>query len=193
MRKIVLIGCLVGLSLGGFAQYGVLNESELNDFKVLAEKRAQQFGLYVAKIANKSTNYLDKETAISQALNLFINDTVTIQISYCGSKWGNKVYSKKLVDYLRRLSLLNYDQVTIEWVECAMVKELRKGEDGNYYGNISFVQRFKGTRGEQEYSDITTKSIEVVLKPYQKPNDRGENEWRWEVFLSNVNVKEPCS
>jgi len=74
-----------------------------------------------------------------------------------------------------------------------MVGDLKKGEDGNFYGIISFVQKFKAMKGEYVYEDVTTKHVEIVLKPYLKPNDQGEDEWKWDVYLSNVNVKEPCS
>lgn len=193
MKKLIVFTSILFICFSGMSQVNILNESELEEFKYLALKKATTFSTYITKIANKSTSYYDKETAISQSLNLFIHDTVTIQVSYCGGSGNNKIIARQLIDYLRRLSLLNYDQVQIEWVECAMIKDLTKGDDGNYYGIISFVQKFSGLRGETKYMDVTTKNIEIVLKPYQKPNDKGESEWRWEVFLSDVNVKEPCS
>lgn len=193
MRKLLIITSIVFMFLAGYSQVDILGEDDLEGFAYVAEQKAQEFSLYIEKIASKSTNYFDKETAISQAIKLFIHDTVTIQVSYCGGSTKNAVIARKLVDYLRRLSLLNYDQVKIEWVECAMIKDLTKGDDGNYYGIISFVQKFSGTRGETKYEDVTTKNITIVLKPYLKPNDKGENEWRWGVFLSDVNIKEPCS
>lgn len=193
MKKLLLILGLFTCFNLSYSQQASLSNPNLDNFNILAEKKVESFGLYITKIASKSTGFHDKETAIKQACMLFINDTVRIQVSYCPSGGTSNVYSRKLIKYLRRLSLLNYDQIIIEWIECVMIGDLKKGDDGNYYGIISFVQRFTAKKGEYTYTDITTKHVEVVLKPYKKPNDQGEDEWRWDVYLSNVNVKEPCS
>jgi hypothetical protein len=190
MKKIYI---LIGLIIFNTLIYGQIQDPsnpDLETFKILAEKKADQFRLYLIKISSKSTSLTDKQTAISQACDLFISDTVLIQVSYCNKE--KSVYSRKLIDYLKRLSQLNYDLVTIEWVECAMVEQLHKAEDGNYYGIISFVQKFTATKGENTYYDVTRKHMEVVLKPYKKPNDLAEEQWVWEIFLSNVSIKEPC-
>jgi hypothetical protein len=190
MKKIYI---LIGLIIFNTLIYGQIQDPsnpDLETFKILAEKKADQFRLYLIKISSKSTSLTDKQTAISQACDLFISDTVLIQVAYCNKE--KTIYSRKLIDYLKRLSQLNYDQITIEWVECAMVEKLHKGPDGNYYGIISFLQKFTATKGEIEYSDKTRKDMEVVLKPYKKPNELAEDQWVWEVFLSNVSIKEPC-
>ena len=87
---------------------------------------------------------------------------------------------------------MNYDKIIIEWIEVMMVNELHKGPDGNFYGTISIMQKFSAIKGDYVYEDVTTKKIEVVLKPYKKPNDLGEDEWHWDVFFSNVDIVEPC-
>ncbi|MCD4698815.1 MAG: hypothetical protein K8S16_21495 [Bacteroidales bacterium] len=191
IKKYIFILSLITWSITGFSQS--LNEPNLENFQILAEKKANSFSIYIAKIASKSTNLSDKELAIKQALKLFINDTVTVQVSFCPSGAKPTIYSRTLIKYLRRLSMLNYDQITIEWVDVVMVKDLKKGADGNFYGIISIVQRFTAVKGEYKYSDVTQKHMEIVLKPYKKPNDQGEDEWRWDVYLSNVNIVEPCS
>lgn len=191
MKKYVIIFSILMWFGSGFSQS--LNEPNLENFKILAEKKAKSFSVYISKVASKTTSLDDKEIAINQACRLFIYDTVTIQVSYCPSGGNPTVYSRTLIKYLRRLSMLNYDQITIEWVEVVMVKDLKKGTDGNFYGIISTVQRFTAVKGEYTYSDVTVKHIEVVLKPYLKPNDQGDDEWKWDVYLSNVNIVEPCS
>jgi hypothetical protein len=190
MKKIYLVLLLVLLNTLTFSQIQSLSEPDLETFKVLAEKKAHQFRLYLEKISSKATSLSDKQTAISQACDLFISDTVLIQVSYCNKE--KSIYFRKLIDYLKRLSQLNYDEITIEWVECAFVENLKKADDGNYYGIISFVQKFTAKKGENTYSDITRKTMEVVLKPYKKPNELAEDQWVWEVFLSNVSIIEPC-
>ncbi len=189
---LLIIGVITCFNIGYGQGSSSLSQPSLENFKVIAEKKAKSFSLYISIIASKSTSLNDKEIAVQQACNLFISDTVSIQVSYCPAGGESSVYTRTLIKYLRRLSLLNYDKIKIEWVECAMVGDLHKGDDGNYYGIISFIQKFTATKGEYQYSDITKKDMEVVLKPYQKPNDQGEGEWRWDVYLSNVNIKEPC-
>ena len=191
MKKDVIMFSILMWFGSGFSQS--LNEPNLENFKILAEKKAKSFSVYISKVASKTTSLDDKEIAINQACRLFIYDTVTIQVSYCPSGGNPTVYSRTLIKYLRRLSMLNYDQITIEWVDVVMVSDLKKGTDGNFYGIISTVQRFTAVKGEYTYSDVTVKHIEVVLKPYLKPNDQGEDEWKWDVYLSNVNIVEPCS
>ena len=191
MNKQILVLSVLIWCFSGYSQ--TLNDPNLENFKILAEKKAQSFSVYISKIASKTTNFGDKEIAIDQACKLFIYDTVTIQVSYCPSGGTPTIYSRTLNKYLRRLSMLNYDQITIEWIDVVMVEDLKKGADGNFYGIISTIQRFTATKGEYTYSDVTVKNIEVVLKPYLKPNDQGEDEWRWDVYLSNVSIVEPCS
>ncbi len=162
-------------------------------YKELAIEKAKEFSLYIAKIASKSSSFAEKEAAIELALNLFIHDTVTIQVSFCPSAGtSGTIVTRPLKKYLRRLSLLNYDKVEIKWFEIVMVEKLRKGADGNYYGNISIAQKFTAVRGDYEYSDVTRKTMEVVLKPYRKPNDIGEDEWKWDIYLSSIKIEEPC-
>lgn len=190
-NKIILI--LTLFVFGFAAKSQTLQEPKLENFQRLAEQKAQDFSEYIAIIASKSTDFKKKEAAIKLALDLFIYDTVTIQISYCPTGDEPVIYSRPIDKYLRKLSMLNYDKVTIEWVDVAIVNDLKKGTDGNYHGIISIVQRFTGVKGELVYQDVTHKNLEVILKPYRKPNDRGEDEWRWDVYLSNVNIVEPCS
>lgn len=185
MKKYLLIIGIITYFNIGYSQSTSLSQPNLENFTIIAEKKAKSFSVYIAKIASKSTSLNDKEIAIQQACKLFIYDTVRIEVSYCPSGGNSTVYSRKLIKYLRRLSLLNYDQITIEWVECVMVGDLKKGDDGNFYGIISFVQRFTAVKGEYIYEDVTTKHAEVVLKPYLKPNDQGEDEWKWDESALN--------
>ncbi len=171
MKKyLIVIGIIILWFSSGFSQS--LNEPNLENFKKMAEIKANSFSVYISTIANKTTSLDDKETAINQACRLFISDTVTIQISYCPSGGNPTIYSRTLIKYLRRLSMLNYDHITIEWIDVVMVKDLKKGTDGNYYGIISTVQRFTAVKGEYTYSDVTTKNIEVIKNEGNKSNSK---------------------
>lgn len=192
MKIIILIICIFTSINFSYSQDRLVKEPDLDLFKALAEKKAEQFGLYISKIADKATSYQDKQTAIQQVCKLFISDTVNVQ--KCDSTLTGEyfIYSKKLIKYLQSLCILDYDRVIFELTECVMIGGLKKGNDGNYYGIISFRQMFTGTKGDYTYIDATSKGIEIILKPYKKPNDLVEDDWKWEVFLSNININEPC-
>ena len=86
------------------------------------------------------------------------------------------------------MSMLNYEKVSIEWYNIQYTSLLRKGPDGFYYGTIEFEQRFVGTSKEhQTYQDITRKTVEVVLKTYER-NTGGETTMEWDVFLGDIGV-----
>jgi hypothetical protein len=189
MKKTILL-LSIFLSLQALHSQDTPN---LENFQVLAVKKAKEFNTYIEIIASKENSISDDENAINLACKLFISDTVTIQVSNCPSSGNATIVNRTLIDYLRRLSTLRYDKVTIEWIEVAMVKDLKKGLDGNYYGIISFVQKFTAVKGEYTYTDIVTKNMDIVLKPYKKANELGEDEMKWDVYLSNVNIVEPCS
>lgn len=83
---------------------------------------------------------------------------------------------------------MKYDKVVIEWYDVQYTSRLRKGADGNYYGFIEFEQRFTGMSGDNKtYEDITRKTVEIVLKSYEKRRG-GESSLEWDVFLGNIGI-----
>ena len=169
-----------------WAQVTNLEAPIIEDYEEIAIQRVKQLTQYMAKIADKNTSSYEAEIAIKYALDLFISDTSIMEVSSC-HKTTTRPYFVKV--YLNRLKLLKYDDVIIESGEFAFVRDLKLGEDGYYYGIISFVQRFEGYSGEVlKYADITEKHVEIVLKPYQKESI-GSSEWYWELFLADVLVK----
>lgn len=184
LKICILFFFLTPLFLG--AQVTNLEAPNIGDYEEIAIQRVKQLTQYMAKIADKNTSSYEAEIAIKYALDLFISDTSIMEVSSC-NKPTNKPYFVKV--YLNRLKLLKYDDVIIESGEFAFVRDLKLGEDGYYYGVISFVQRFEGYQGEVlKYADITEKHVEIVLKPYQKESV-GSSEWYWELFLADVLVK----
>ena len=192
MTKFITMLCLLVIVFKGYSQESSFSEMELMNFQLRAQQKAEDFSTYIGIIASKTTSLYDKEEAIYLACALFIHDTVTIQVSYCPKNGVSEIVSRTLIDYLRRLSWLDYDYVTIEWVEFAVIGNLKKGPDGRFHGLISYVQIFRGTKGDYTYEDKTMKHIEVVLDLYRKFDEAGEEKWEWDVFLSNINIKEPC-
>lgn len=162
-----------------------LLEVDIETYRTKALDKTDNLATYFQIIADKETPWQDANKAIDLAVKLFINEDAKVEVSSVNSV-QKKHYPIRV--YLERLKLLKYDQVDIEWSDISYVSELRKGPDGNYYGTISFVQKFTGYRdGQVAYSDLTRKNIEVILKGYEK-DVGGEIVELWDIFLSDIGV-----
>jgi len=190
MKKYILI---ISFFLGfthGYSQN--LNDSEGENYMPQAIYKIDKFRKYIAIIGSKDKSYKEKELAITQACTLFLYDTVSIQVSYCPTEGSAKKYSHTLKEYLRTLSRLSYDTITIDEIEIAKIENIRKDAYGNNYGTISVSQKFTGTKGGYTYEDVTTKNVEILLNPYLKPDDLGESKKEWGTLLSTISITEPC-
>ncbi|HKH62667.1 MAG TPA: hypothetical protein VKA49_17610 [Flavitalea sp.] len=144
----------------------------------------KQLGDYIQIICQKDTDPDEVTKTIEQALALFIGDS-KIEVSSINRSTVNQFAIK---DYLIKLGMLKYEKVIIEWYNIQYTSLLRKGPDGFYYGTIEFEQRFVGISADnQKYEDITRKTVEVVLKTYER-NTGGETTMEWDVFLGDIGV-----
>lgn len=144
----------------------------------------KQLGDYIQMICQKDTDPDEVTKTIEQAVALFIGDA-KIEVSSINRSTVNQFAIK---DYLIKLGMLKYEKVIIEWYNIQYTSLLRKGPDGFYYGTIEFEQRFVGISADnQKYEDITRKSVEVVLKTYER-NTGGETTMEWDVFLGDIGV-----
>lgn len=165
---------------------GDISNLDLNQFNEKALDRVADLGRYFSIIADKETPWQEANDAIDLAVDLFISEEAQVEVSSTNSTQKRQYPIRK---YLERLKLLKYDQVEISWSEIQYVSNLKKGPDGNYYGIVTFQQRFTGYRdGRAVYSDVTKKNIEVVLKGYTK-DVAGVTEELWDVFLSDIGVE----
>jgi hypothetical protein len=150
--------------------------------KALANIR--QLGDYIQIICQKDADPDEINKTIEQALTLFIADA-RIEVSSINRSTVNQF---KVKDYLIRMGLLKYQKVIVEWYNIQYTSQLRKGPDGFYYGTIEFEQRFVGISGDNaKYEDITRKSVEVVLRSYER-NAGGQTTTEWDVFLGDIGV-----
>jgi hypothetical protein len=163
-----------------------MSDEEYSESRKQGLERVQDFAVMLGVIADKTVEANQKNKAIEQILKMFKPDA-TIQVS--SMVRGGQSSTYKLKDYLVRLKLLPYKNVTLEWSDIQYVQELTQKDDGNYYGKIKGEQRFSGfnSKGEVQYGDITQKDVDVMLTPYKKQiesSDKG----RWYVLLGNVGV-----
>ena len=144
----------------------------------------RQLGDYIIFICQKDSDPDDVTKTIDQALALFTNDA-KIEVSSINRATVNQF---RIKDYLIRLGYLKYQKVLIEWYNIQYTSVLRKGPDGFYYGTIEFEQKFVGISADNaRYEDITRKSVEVVLRSYER-HTGGETTMEWDVFLGDIGV-----
>ena len=165
----------------------VLDDERKAHFEKMALVKANDFGKYLSIVSNKDEVEEDKLMAVAHAVKLFMSDSSKIQVSSLNQS-ENQQYTVPV--YLDRLRMLPYDKVELLWVKAQMVSKFRKGMDGRYYGMIAAQQLFRGyLDNEIVYQDVTEKDIEVVLDQYVV-FDEGQQQKKWDVLLSSVNVKQ---
>ncbi|RAJ06599.1 hypothetical protein LX64_01726 [Chitinophaga skermanii] len=162
-----------------------LGEVSFNEYERKALQKTEDLNIYLKMLCDKNADWQDANKAIDQAVNLFVNEDASVETSVKG-KAGATRY--KIREYLKRIKLIKYDKVDIEWTNIQYVSKLKKGPDGNYYGIITFEQVFRGYMDKNVvYSDVTRKNVEVVLKTYNKSIE-GKNITAWDVLLSDIGV-----
>lgn len=165
-----------------------LDETTKAELKDKALTKSKTFGQLIGIIADKTTLEDIAQTSILNALDLFLNENSTVGVTSVRQPEAQKPL--KVRKYLNRLRMLQYEKVEIQTSDYYMVKDLKKGPDGNYYGWVSFKQRFKGyVKDLPAYEDLTSKSIKVIVRKMQK-FENGIPQDYWDVFLVDVLVQE---
>lgn len=160
---------------------------DVKEYESKALNKTKELSDYIKVLCDKSTEYDRAEKAIDQACLLFANEDATVSVSSVNRQ---NVARYRIREYLKKIKLVKYGRVEIEWTKIQYVSKLRKGPDGNYYGIITFEQVFKGYKdNELVYSDVTRKNIEVILKTYKKSIE-GKSQSTWDVLLSDIGVVE---
>jgi len=160
-----------------------VNEKE---FQNKALRKTQQFTNYLNRIIDKQASRFEANKAINQAITLFVNDTCYVEVSNVHTQRKTAYYIR---EYLYHIQELKYDRVEVEWAEISYVGDIRLGPDGNWYGTVTYLQKFRGFRdGQVVYEDKTLKRMEVILRSYEKVSE-GKKELLWDVLLSNIAVE----
>lgn len=168
------------------------NELVVPDMAVFGSKaleKTAEFGRYLQNITSVSTNREAATKSINMACGLFLNEDARVEVSNLRTGGKNKY---KIRDYLNRLLIKSgqYDKVQIEYANINYASKFKKGPDGNYYGSVTFVQKFEGfVDGNLVYADKTKRNMTIVLKHYEKAVN-GENVSGWDVYLDDIGVVE---
>jgi len=162
-----------------------LDDASLEQFKTKSLQKIEELRTYLNGIANKTTEQAVAEKMVRQAVALFIHDTVTVETT----RPNGEKKQEFIRSYLTKLRMLKYSSVKIEWSETQYISQIKKAPDGNYYGIVSFVQKFTADVPDSKkvFEDVTRKNIEVILRSYTKEVD-GESLELWDVFLGNIGI-----
>jgi len=155
------------------------------EFEEKALAKTKELEDYLRLIANKNTKFQKANEAIDAAVKLFIDEDRVMEVS---SKARTVVNKYRIRTYFEKLKLLKYDDVRVSWSDISYVSNIRKGEDGNYYGIVTLQQKFEGfIDGSLAYTDVTKKNMTVILKTYDK-YVVGEKQTLWDVYLGDIGV-----
>ena len=164
-----------------------LNNTNYKEYAAKALNKAEYLGYYLDLLCDRTLDIYDKDQAIENALKLFVHDSTLVQVS---SVTRDRTSAYKIKNYLKRLSLLNYDKVELVWRDVQYVTKFRLAADGRYYGAITVEQLFRGFKdGRPIYEDVTRKDVEIVLGKFRR-EESGATEYAWDVLLSNIGVEE---
>lgn len=162
------------------------------DMKLFSRKavaKTKEFTGYLQNISSVNENRDVASKSVNLACGLFVDEEATVEVSNTKTKLKNKY---RIRTYLNRLLLRSgqYDKIQIEYANINYASKFKKGADGNYYGVVTFVQKFQGfIDGNMVYGDVTKRNVTIVLKQYEK-NVGGEALAGWDVFLADVGVME---
>lgn len=163
------------------------NEQELDNFKNKGLLKIKQLENYIQQISNNKTDAFTVNQLIESTLNLFQDpDTRFVEVSTKNSEIKKR---KKIINYLKSLNALQYDDVRIEWAEINYTSDFYLAPDTTYRATVVLSQIFEGYKdGRPIYKDITTKRAEIILKKYEKTIN-GNSEENWDVFLGDISVE----
>lgn len=165
----------------------ILTEAEMADFTDKAIRKTKALSNYISTIASKSKDDSDRDNAMDQAVNLFLNEDCIVEVSSLNNEDINRY---KIRSYLRKLKHLHYDKVAITWYKIYYASNFKLRPDGKYEAVASIFQKFSGeTKEGVIYEDKTKKSILIIIDRVQIPNGPG-NKTYWEVFLGDIKVEE---
>ena len=162
---------------------------DLKDFGNKAKEKVKEFTNYILSIINSKSNHLAAVNSIDLACDLFLNEQSRVEVSNVITQKKNKY---KIRDYLNRLliSSSHYDRVQVEYANINYATKFKKGLDGNWYGTVTFVQKFEGfIDGKLAYADFTKRDVTIVLKHYEKAK-MGTMVGEWDLYLDDIGVVE---
>jgi|GEM_PF-79596 len=166
-----------------------ISKEEFEGLKIKALQKVNDFTDYLKIITDLNSDRDKIKTATDLAVALFADDNARIEVSNVNTGLKNKY---KVKEYLNRLSYRTnqYDKINVEYANINYAKDFVQRPDGKYYGEIEFVQTFRGyVNGKAVYGDVTRRKAVVIQQQYDKAEEGGSRKL-WDVFLSDIGVIE---
>ncbi len=165
-----------------------LSAEEQQYFSTRALRKTEALSFYLKVISDKDADVLYQDNAIQEALKLFADKDKLVEVS---SLYQQQNTTYKIEEYLNNLRMLPYQKIELLWNQIQYINQIKQAPDGNYYGTVTVEQVFRGYDKDSKvvYEDFTVKAIEVIIKPYNMIVD-GDSIPKWDVFLSNIGVKQ---
>ncbi len=185
--KFLLFLCLNLLVFNGkiFSQEQI-NKERKNSIDSLAMEKVRDLSKYISIIGNKKTSFSKANRVIDRAVELF---AIASKISV-SSLNSNEIETYEVRKYLKRLNMLSYDEVTIEWYRIEYFSSLELQPDGRYVGVVTIYQKFEGRNKDQSiYVDNTKKDLTIYVEKKTIQIDGTDTEF-WNVLLGDIRVKE---
>lgn len=185
-RKLIYTASVLLLfSASAFSQ-DQLSRKRKQAIDSLALEKIRDLSKYISIVGDKTTEFSEANRVIDRASELFAVDS-RIGVS---SLFRPEVKYYTVREYFKRLMVLAYDQVKIEWYQIKYVSDLELQPDGKYVGVITIYQRFEGRSGDNlVYSDVTKKDITVYVERKQSQVGGRSIEF-WDVLLGDIKVTE---
>ncbi|HTE02145.1 MAG TPA: hypothetical protein VK668_22810 [Mucilaginibacter sp.] len=162
-------------------------------FGAKAIEKTKEFTSRLVDITSVKTNRDAAVKSIDLACDLFINQGTDARVEVSNINQPNvKPKKYKVRDYLGRLMIKSgqYDKVQVEYANINYATKFQKGPDGDWYGTVTFVQKFQGfIDGNIAYADQTKRSMTIHLKHYEKAIN-GETVSGWDLYLEDIGVVE---
>ena len=175
----------------GDARYAQYITPDMAMFGRKALQKTTEFTGYLHTIAAAKTERAAAVKSITLACDLFLNQGINSRVEVANDQSSES--NKYLVsNYLNRLMLKSgqFDKVNVEFADINYASKFTKGPDGNYYGTVTFVEKFQGfIDGNLVYGNQTKRNIVIVLKQYEKEVN-GEKTTGWDVYLDDIGIME---
>ncbi|MBP7168006.1 MAG: hypothetical protein KBB64_10100 [Bacteroidia bacterium] len=164
-----------------------LSDTEMDRLRKKGENKVEQLKNFIDIISNKSTSTTEATQAIELAVGLFDSEERTVTVSSLTTSTSK---NRKVRVYFNRLKQLPYTEVKVEWANFQYTSKFKKGNDGKYYGYVTFEQRFTGyIDGIPVYQDKIERNLTIVISKYQKIVN-GNLVDEWDVFLGDMAISE---
>lgn len=207
-KKLILsiICCVLSaLTIKAQGRYNDLTQEQIEQLQERIVDKLEDFLDFLSMSADKRNQFDVRQKAYQSNLLLFIgecekyeefsngllkyHDPVKMETS---SLYRSKPRIQSMKNYLNNiLNNHSYANIEIEQNDAIYVSDVRKQSDGRYVAKAVFRQVFRGLNdnGLTKYSDITEKSVDIIIDHKLIPTSLGYEDF-WDIKIGDMKVLE---